>query len=377
MTNNENCDYVIEGTVLVKYCGKCTDIIIPYGITEVGERAFYKCDNLQSITIPDSVNKIRSNAFKECKNLCNIVIPDSVKVIEEYAFCGCSQLKRIVVPDSVKRLEKNVFEDCTELNKVIVFGFNLLKRLDVELRYTSMIWSLIENGDVMEEIEKKQFQNYVFRQKKEMLPVFLKYDMVEAIKIYTDGGRITKDNINTGFLEPAIKSGANTCVAYLLNWKKYNIKSEDECKKLERELRKDPYNITDMKKIWKYEIIRNNTIRLNAYKGSDRKIEIPQRIGKYRVSELGDFLFSPHANRIKNKEERKRIEIVDIPFGIKKIGRFVFWECEKLQAVNMPNSIISIGDGAFEGCANLSFIRIPQNAKKGERVFKGCNMIDI
>jgi len=51
-------DFERQGTVLTKYKGTATDVIIPanMGITEIGEYAFFNCKDITSVTIPEKIN---------------------------------------------------------------------------------------------------------------------------------------------------------------------------------------------------------------------------------------------------------------------------------------------------------------------------------
>ena len=62
-------DFVIENGVLKEYNGKYADVIIPDGVTEIGDYAFFCCSSLTSVTIPNSVTEIGENAFSECESL--------------------------------------------------------------------------------------------------------------------------------------------------------------------------------------------------------------------------------------------------------------------------------------------------------------------
>ena len=64
------------------------NIILPHGITSIGERAFRGCP-ITSITIPSGVVSIGKAAFNECENLTSIVIPDQVVTIGDGAFSIC------------------------------------------------------------------------------------------------------------------------------------------------------------------------------------------------------------------------------------------------------------------------------------------------
>lgn len=61
-----------------------------YGVTSIGDAAFYNCYNLTSLTIPDGVTTIGYMAFSGCSGLTVTTIPASVTTIEADAFLGCS-----------------------------------------------------------------------------------------------------------------------------------------------------------------------------------------------------------------------------------------------------------------------------------------------
>ena len=56
-------DYELENNNILK------SVTIPVGITRIGVRAFFSCENLERIVIPKSVTKIGSNAFTNCNKL--------------------------------------------------------------------------------------------------------------------------------------------------------------------------------------------------------------------------------------------------------------------------------------------------------------------
>ena len=45
------------------------EVVIPYGVTEIGEDAFKGCRSLQKVDIPDSVTTIGARAFRYCTSL--------------------------------------------------------------------------------------------------------------------------------------------------------------------------------------------------------------------------------------------------------------------------------------------------------------------
>ena len=86
-------------------------------LTEIGEDAFYGCDNLEDINIPDGVTRIGNSAFYCNFSLRKINIPSSVTYIAENAF-ACAHLDSIDIPAGVTFIGRGAFWQCERLKKV-------------------------------------------------------------------------------------------------------------------------------------------------------------------------------------------------------------------------------------------------------------------
>ena len=132
-------EFEIENGVLVKYHGSDEHVVIPEGVTSIGEGAFH-CTSLKSITIPNSVITICYHAFSFCTSLRSITIPNSVTSIGEYAFHYCKSLKSIVV-------DKNnpVYDSRDNCNAIIYTKTN---KLILGCKNTVIPNSVITIGDL-------------------------------------------------------------------------------------------------------------------------------------------------------------------------------------------------------------------------------------
>ena len=90
-------------------CKTLVGIIIPNGVTSIGDRAFDGCTSLTSVTIPNSVTSIGYRAFYSCDSLTSITIPNSVTSIGQGAFYGCDNLTNITIPNSVTSIGGQAF----------------------------------------------------------------------------------------------------------------------------------------------------------------------------------------------------------------------------------------------------------------------------
>lgn len=121
-------DFVIENGVLIQYTGPGGDVVIPDGITAIGERAFFMREKVESVWIPEGVETIEgdtvgrniSGAFSYCINLKKVVLPESLRRIGCNAFAVCKKLEEINIPQSVTKIGANCFLDCKALTRCCI-----------------------------------------------------------------------------------------------------------------------------------------------------------------------------------------------------------------------------------------------------------------
>ena len=104
-----------------------TDLVIPNGVTSIGQYALYNCSGLTSVTIGNSVISIGKGAFQNCSGLTSVILGTSVKVIEEYVFDDCTAIETITCysmrPPTVN---KGVFETLLPYSTIIYVPANYL-----------------------------------------------------------------------------------------------------------------------------------------------------------------------------------------------------------------------------------------------------------
>ena len=70
------CNAIIETETNILIAG-CKNTTVPYGVTSIGEYAFYDCKELTTLNIPGSVTNIDSYAISGCNTLTTVIVGSS------------------------------------------------------------------------------------------------------------------------------------------------------------------------------------------------------------------------------------------------------------------------------------------------------------
>ena len=94
------------------------EVILPEGITSIGQKAFIGCQKLTSIQLPETVKEIGNQAFSQCNILTKINIPEGVTKIGESTFSMCTSLTSIQLPEGLTEIGSNAFYSCNSLTTI-------------------------------------------------------------------------------------------------------------------------------------------------------------------------------------------------------------------------------------------------------------------
>ena len=72
------------GLTLEKYTGKDADVLIPEGIDEIGEEAFFKNKYLETVSVPESVYMLGIKSFYSCANLKRMIIHGTIQCWSDF-----------------------------------------------------------------------------------------------------------------------------------------------------------------------------------------------------------------------------------------------------------------------------------------------------
>ncbi|WP_294428232.1 leucine-rich repeat protein [uncultured Treponema sp.] len=115
-------------------CQNLTSVLLPEGVTSIGELAFCSCTKLTTINIPSTVTTIYARAFNECSSLANVTLADgnkNLKLAEDGAIYTINGTKLVMygnktatgtfaVPNTVTEIGTYAFSHCNFEN--VTFG---------------------------------------------------------------------------------------------------------------------------------------------------------------------------------------------------------------------------------------------------------------
>lgn len=95
------------------------EVVIGNSVEIIGDRAFYQCELLEKVSFGSSVKKIGQRAFYKCESLAAVNLPDSTEIIGEYAFYKCESVKTLTLGGAVS-IEKYAFYGLSEIETLLL-----------------------------------------------------------------------------------------------------------------------------------------------------------------------------------------------------------------------------------------------------------------
>lgn len=285
-----------------------TDLVIPNGVTSIGDWAFVKC-NLNSVIIPKGVTSIGEGAFAYCNRLTSVTMGNSVTEIGWFAFYGCSDLTSVLIPKSVTNIGEDAFSDCYVLTSVEAPA----NFFDIEeqnwINYTKSLQSVVVNAGELNETG--------------LLFLTRSYKSLKKLDVSGVTNNEFADEAFNGYynLESLMLPAALTRISFKMAAGCLNLKSIVI-----------PANVTEIDQA-AFEDCRSVT----------------------EVTFAGNALKKIGAWAFYNCHELANI---DIPEGVTEIGKAAFYGCAYAQSAHLPASVKSLGDNAFALCSKMKKMEI-------------------
>lgn len=400
MTNSE---FIIQDGVLISYLGKDTEVIIPNGVTSIGDSVFKGMFNITKITIPNTVKTIGKFAFKGCKKLCDINFPSGLIKLDDYAFHRCHSLKKVILPDTLTQIGRCVFHYCDSLEMISIKGvkkFQMqtfandtnLKELHINKDLdTSNITDDILTGCIkISKIVLSNGDEYVIE------------NLIDAMSSNNNIPKIIKDIARGVYKTMSIQDGI--LYKFHVNLKSFELPEGITC--IEKSCFYDRKGIVSITLPKSLKTIRNQAFKncinleeihilndnlnidVDAFKGCNNLNRIVLSSGE--TFNINSYLDSNNTPKIVKKIQeqvqsdfyisgnilvsyRGNEERVTVPNGITIIGEGCFAYNEAIGKVILPNTVTDIQEDAFKGCVSMQTISLSESLINIERsAFENC-----
>ena len=407
------------GEYAFAYCSKMTSVVIGDSVTRIGEYAFVGCSKMTSVYITDiaawckisfaasSANPLHyaGNLYLNNELITDLVIPDGVTSIGNYAFRNCSSLTSVEIPDSVTSIGDSAFRGCSSLTEITlpfegasknatgykaVFGYIF--------GYTTDSSSSTISGATYQYYDSSRYIYYHY-----YIPTSLQ-------KVTITGGNIGSDAFyNCSSLTSVVIGDSVTSIGsyafsgcskmtsvYITDiaaWCKISFANSSanplyyaDNLYLNDELVTDlviPDSVTSIGSYAFYNCSKMTSVVIGdsvTSIGSDafygcRSLAYNEKGGlKYLGNDNNPYLYldSTTSTTITSATIDDNCKIIGSSFkdcskltsvvigdSVESIGSYAFRNCSSLTSVVIGDSVTSIGAGAFYGCSSLTSVVIP------------------
>lgn len=360
-----------------QYKDQITTITLPKSVTSIGRMAFYECSSLTGITINGTLTSIEEAAFYNCSALKTIKIPN-VTAIEDETFYGCTSLESITLPSSMTSLGYSAFYECAALKSIKIP--NGVESIEDNTFYGCTALATVEIPDTVTSIGESAFYECAAL-KSVKIP-----DGVELIDRETFYGCTSLTDVKIPNSVESIESGAfgyctslnsitiPASVTWIDSWafdghpEGFTIYGYD-FSEAERFAEDDDINFESVGSAIDFTVEKNleeETITIKRYTGNEEDIVIPDELGGWPVTEIGEGAFSGLTF----------IKSVEIPYSVVSINNSAFSGCTSLASVDLGEGVQTIKENAFKGCGALTTLVIPDSVTEIEsNAFDDCKSL--
>ena len=325
-----------EAFMGLTYDSQITEIVIPEGVEEIGDRAFYYCPTVKEITLPTTLKKIGTNPFGLNQSLSKFHLDDSqyFKVQGNVLFNG-DMTELICYPRGLKNTTYDVPDSVISIAESAFYGNSYLTG--------------ITTGKSLATIGRRglaaMFSLSNLNVSKSPLTTLGELAFSENSSLSSMILPSTVTSMGEGLF---YKCSSLLTVSFQNTFEELPASFFSECSKLMSV--KLPSNLT--------------SIGEQAFRSCNSltSLQIPST-----VTSIGKEAFSGAVS----------LKSVQLPAGIRIIPDALFANCRALQAIAFPDSITAIGDRAFVGCELIESIDLSstQVASIGQSAFMDCDAV--
>lgn len=315
------------------------DVILPQGITTIGNYAFATCGSLERINIPEGITTIGAWAFREDRCLLNVVLPSTLTRIgdsafsyctsitemhipdntelSDYALCGCESLTDLVLPASMTYIPRSLLDSCYSLTA-----------LNIPSGVTGTDWHVFAYLTKMTSISFSANMTSIGADA---------FDGCTALTdVYFDGTKAQADQIQ-------ISSGND--IIFDVRWHC----SDGTFDGVGPTSGSCGPNLT-----WELE----DGILTISGTGEMNFTSIPWETNKKKITKV---ILPDGITSVTGFNECINLKTINLPEGITTIQGEAFRMCSQLENVKLPSTLIYIGTGAFMNCTSLTEFIMPDS----------------
>lgn len=289
-----------------------------YRVVGISEYAFASCSKITHLIIPEGISYVGDSAFRNCSGLVNITIPRSLSSFGTLAFTGCSKLENVYISDIASwcRASFSRYDEYPSSHPMY-FAENLYVngKLSTSITIPSGVTSIgvgfarcesiteIVIPDTVESIAAGAFECCTSIQS-------LTLPFVGTSRTATGKGAFLGCLFGTN----GIYNKTYTCGSYEI-----------------------PYSLKNI-------ILNCEKVPASAFSG----IKLESATITDKVTSIGSNAFYNCNN----------LASVNMSESVQSIGDYAFYNCRALTSITIPNSVTTIGRGAFSECSSLNRVNI-------------------
>lgn len=379
------------------YNTSLTSIKIPNTVTSIGKRAFQGCTNLTSIEIPDTVTYIGDYCFSGCNRLQKIKLSKKIQTINPYLLYGCSSLTEIEIPEGVKSIGYAAFRSCSKLTTITlpasltslsgaaISGLNRLTEIKIADGNNSFKF---ENGILLSKDGKTMYMALLT-----LTEINVPNGVVSIVGDTLSGSSATKiilpDTVSSN-LSGTVFNGMNKLSTIELSSTSKNLKLVDgnlysyDGKRFIKYMGSSK-NFTvpegvetlDSRCITKSMTTLNLPSTLKVIEGWSLESMSGVNLLNIPASVTTMYTYSFHANtKLRVAEGNATYKSIDDVLILNKAGTKVIMASRNATTYNIPNTVTEIEKNAFYYCTKMISITIPDSVTTiGAGAFYSCSSL--
>lgn len=362
-------------------CISLERVSLPRGLRRIGEEAFEECESLRGVSLPSTLEEIGVRAFRSCTSLRAIALPEGLRSVGREAFNDCEALESLTVPRSLSHIGEWAFTKTPSLAlPQMPKGWRRAAMLlQGHCFDPEMLFRLLLSDDEM----MRSVRGALRRKSEEVLSVLAKNPDAALLARYLSVWERMPLHLLDRFTE---ELRVHTELHALLLEYKFQRYSAEELEQMdlasvERELRFGEWTHADWAQLFRMQV-RGDEITLLEYLGKERVVEIPDRIGHRRVTDVGERLrkqakglggflvdeahesFFVSGGCLCNRDGLLLCYAGEgeappsIPEGVREIGAYAFFASERLTELTVPSHVKTVGREAFAYCPHLTRVNV-------------------